>query len=57
MCLNHDLYFFWVSSLAFPNLLRKKSYVVVVVVVVVVVKPRINGSFRLQNAHEQLSPL
>ena len=36
MCLNHDLYFFWVSSLAYPNLLGKKSYVVVVVVVVVV---------------------
>ena len=37
MCLNHDLYFFWVSSLAYPNLLGKKGYVVVVVVVVVVV--------------------
>jgi len=36
MCLNHDLYFFWVSSLAYPNLLGKKGYVVVVVVVVVV---------------------
>jgi len=35
MCLNHDLYFFWVSSLAYPNLLGKKGYVVVVVVVVV----------------------
>jgi len=34
MCLNHDLYFFWVSSLAYPNLLGKKGYVVVVVVVV-----------------------
>jgi len=33
MCLNHDLYFFWVSSLAYPNLLWKKGYVVVVVVV------------------------
>ena len=33
MCLNHDLYFFWVSSLAYPNLLGKKCYVVVVVVV------------------------
>jgi len=32
MCLNHDLYFFWVSSLAYPNLLGKKGYVVVVVV-------------------------
>jgi len=31
MCLNHDLYFFWLSSLAYPNLLGKKSYVVVVV--------------------------
>jgi len=30
--LNHDLYFFWVSSLAYPNLLGKKGYVVVVVV-------------------------
>ena len=28
-------YFFWVSSLAYPNLLGKKGYVVVVVVVVV----------------------
>ena len=35
MCLNYDLYFFWVSFLAYPNLLRKKGYVVVVVVVVV----------------------
>ena len=34
--MNHDLYFFWVSSLAYPNLLGKKGYVVVVVVVVVV---------------------
>jgi len=33
MCLNHDLYFFWVSSLVYPNLLGKKGYVVVVVVV------------------------
>ena len=37
MCLNHDFYFFWVSSLAYPNLLGKKGYVVVVVVVVVVI--------------------
>ena len=36
MCLNHDIYFFWVSSLVYPNLLGKKGYVVVVVVVVVV---------------------
>jgi len=35
MCLNRDLCFFWVSSLAHPNLLGKKDYVVVVVVVVV----------------------
>jgi len=34
MCLNRDLCFFWVSSLAHPNLLGKKDYVVVVVVVV-----------------------
>ena len=34
MCLNHELYFFWVSSLSYPNLLGKKCYVVVVVVVV-----------------------
>jgi len=40
MCLNHDLYFFWVSSLVYPNLLGKKGYVVVVVVVVVVVESR-----------------
>jgi len=40
MCLNHYLYFFWVSSLAYPNLLGKKSYVVVVVVVVVVVESK-----------------
>ena len=33
MCLNHDFYFFWVSSLAYPNLLGEKDYVVVVVVV------------------------
>ena len=32
MYLNHDLYFFWVSSLAYPNLLGKKGYVVVVVI-------------------------
>ena len=31
MCLKHDLYFFWVSSLTYPNLLGKKGYVVVVV--------------------------
>jgi len=31
MCLNHDLYFFWVSSLAYPNLLGEKNYVVVVI--------------------------
>ena len=36
MCLNHDLYFFWVLYLAYPNLLGKKGYVAVVVVVVVV---------------------
>ena len=35
MCLNHNLYFFWISSLAYPNLLGKKGYVVVVVVIVV----------------------
>jgi len=33
MCLNRDLCFFWVSSLAYPNLLGKKGYVVVAVVV------------------------
>jgi len=31
MCLNNELYFFGVSSLAYPNLLGKKGYVVVVV--------------------------
>ena len=41
MWLNHDLYFFWVSSLAYPNLFGKKGYVVVVVVVVVVVSSQI----------------
>jgi len=35
MCLNLELIFFRVSSLAYPNLLGKKGYVVVVVVVVV----------------------
>ena len=30
MCLNHDFYFFCVSSLVYPNLLGKKGYVVVV---------------------------
>ena len=34
MCLNLKLFFFRVSSLAYPNLLGKKGYVVVVVVVV-----------------------
>jgi len=34
MCLNLELFFFRVSSLAYPNLLGKKGYVVVVVVVV-----------------------
>jgi len=34
MCLNLELIFFRVSSLAYPNLLGKKGYVVVVVVVV-----------------------
>jgi hypothetical protein len=38
MCLNHYLYFFWVSSLAYLNFLEKKGYIVVVVVVVVVSK-------------------
>jgi len=33
MCLNHDLYFFWGSSLAYPNLLGKKGCVAVVVLV------------------------
>jgi hypothetical protein len=33
-------YLFWVSSLAYPNLLRIKGYVVVVVVVVVVVQAK-----------------
>ena len=37
MCLNLELFFFRVSSLAYPNLLGKKGYVVIVVVVVVVV--------------------
>jgi len=32
MCLNLELFFFRVSSLAYPNLLGKKGYVVVVVV-------------------------
>ena len=31
MCPNRDLCFFWVSSLAYLNLLGKKGYVVVVV--------------------------
>ena len=31
MCLNRDLCFFWVSSLAYPNLLGTKGYIVVVV--------------------------
>ena len=30
-CLNHDICVFWVSSLAYPNLLGTKGYVVVVV--------------------------
>jgi len=29
MCLNRDLCFFWVSSLAYPNLLGKKGFVVI----------------------------
>ena len=29
MCLNHNLFFFWVSSLVYPNLLGAKGYVVV----------------------------
>ena len=33
MCLNLDIFFFRVSSLAYPNLLGKKGYVVVVVYV------------------------
>ena len=33
MCLNLELFFFRVSSLAYPNLLGKKGYVVVDVVV------------------------
>ena len=36
MGLNRDLRFFWVSSIAYTNLLGKKGYVVVVVVVVIV---------------------
>jgi len=32
MCLNHDLYFFWGSSLDYPNLLEEKGCVVVVLV-------------------------
>ena len=32
MCLNRDFCFFWVSSLAYPNLLGAKGYVVFVVV-------------------------
>jgi len=35
MCLNLELYFFRVSSLAYPNLLGIKGYVVVVVVVMI----------------------
>jgi hypothetical protein len=35
---------FWVSSLAYPNLLGTKGYVVVVVVVVVVPLLQTNGS-------------
>ena len=37
MCLNCDLCFFWISSLAYPNSLGIKCYVIVVVVVVVIV--------------------
>ena len=40
MCLNLELFFFRVSSLAYPNLLGKKGYVVVVVVVVFKEKQR-----------------
>ena len=45
MCLNLELYFFRVSSLAYPNLLGKKGYVVVVVVVVVVIMMKIPDVF------------
>ena len=37
MCLNLELIFFRVSSLAYPNLLGKKGYVVVVVVVYIAI--------------------
>jgi len=45
MCLNHNLYFFWVSSLAYHNLLGKKVYVVVVVVNL---KGEEQGAYKLQ---------
>ena len=50
MCLNRDLCFFWVSSLAYPNLLGKKGYVVVAVVVRLDTRTPRNESMMLARA-------
>ena len=49
--MNCNLCVFWISSLAYPNLLGKKGYVVVVVIVVYITFTGFVSCFQLGRGH------